>query len=60
MDNNSHILMNMNPVVAYLQKAPKDFTMEDIIRLIKFKSIQMGAPDKPCGEDARMLTQNCR
>ena len=19
-----------------------------------------GAPDKPCGEDARMLTQNCR
>lgn len=21
---------------------------------------EMGAPDKPCGEDARMLTQNCR
>ena len=21
---------------------------------------QPGAPDKPCGEDARMLTQNCR
>ena len=20
----------------------------------------LGAPDKPCGEDARMLTQNCR
>ena len=21
---------------------------------------KVGAPDKPCGEDARMLTQNCR
>lgn len=21
---------------------------------------EIGAPDKPCGEDARMLTQNCR
>ena len=24
------------------------------------ESKSIGAPDKPCGEDARMLTQNCR
>lgn len=57
MDNNSQILMNMNPVVAYLQKAPKDFTMEDIIRLIKFKSIQMVNFMYP-GGDGKLKTLN--
>lgn len=57
MENNTRILMNMNPVVAYLQKAPKDFTMEDIIKLIKFKSIQMVNFIYP-GGDGKLKTLN--
>ena len=57
MENNTRVLMNMNPVVAYLQKAPKDFTMEDIIKLIKFKSIQMVNFMYP-GGDGKLKTLN--
>ena len=49
--------MNLNPVVAYLQKAPKEFTMEDIIKLIKFKSIQMVNFMYP-GGDGKLKTLN--
>ena len=49
--------MNMNPVVAYLQKAPKEFTMEDIIKLIRFKSIQMVNFMYP-GGDGKLKTLN--
>ena len=34
-------------------------TAESPIRMFKYLLLK-GAPDKPCGEDARMLTQNCR
>ncbi len=38
---NNVISMNPNALVAFLQKAPKEFTKEDIVKFIKAREIKM-------------------
>ena len=38
---NERLALNANPVVAFLQKEPRDFTKEDIINFIRQNNIRM-------------------
>lgn len=54
---NNVISMNPNALVAFLQKAPKDFTKEDIVKFIKAREIKMINFMYPAG-DGRLKTLN--
>ena len=44
--------------IKYLEQLDRAELPEGIRHLLP--KLETGAPDNPCGEDARMLTQNCR
>lgn len=54
---NNKIELNQNPLVRFLQKEPKDFTKQDIIRYIKENDIQM-INFRYCAGDGRLKTLN--
>jgi glutamine synthetase len=56
MDNNQ-LIMNANPVVAYLQKPAESFTKEDIIRYVRENEVQMINFMYP-GGDGKLKTLN--
>ena len=51
------IAMNLNPLVQYLKKSPKDFTKSDILKFIEEKEIKMVNFRYVAG-DGRMKTLN--
>lgn len=53
--NDEQILMNINPLVAQLQKQPEDFTMDDIIRFISDNDVHLLNLMYP-GGDGRLKT----
>lgn len=54
---NKQISLNKNALVRWLEKAPKDFTKEDIIRYIVENNIEMVNFMYPAG-DGRLKTLN--
>ena len=56
MDNN-HLIMNANPVVAFLQKPASEFTKSDIIRYVQENDIRMINFMYP-GGDGKLKTLN--
>ena len=54
---NAQLVMNANPVVAFLQKDPKQFSKQDIIRFIQENGIQMVNFMYP-GGDGKLKTLN--
>ncbi len=54
---NPQLVMNANPVVAFLQKDPKQFTKADIIRFVQENDIQMVNFMYP-GGDGKLKTLN--
>ncbi|MBQ6209642.1 MAG: glutamine synthetase [Prevotella sp.] len=54
---NERLALNANPVVAYLQKEPRDFTKEDIINFIRDNEIRMVNFMYP-GGDGKLKTLN--
>ncbi|MDO5760183.1 MAG: glutamine synthetase family protein [Bacteroidota bacterium] len=54
---NAKIELNQNPIVAYLKKSPKEFTMSDIIKYITDNGIQMVNFRYAAG-DGRLKTLN--
>ena len=55
--SNKNLSMNANKVVAYLKKAPKEFTKADIIRFIQENEIKMINFMYP-GGDGKLKTLN--
>ena len=54
---NERLALNANPVVAFLQKEPRDFTTEDIINFIRQNNIRMVNFMYP-GGDGKLKTLN--
>ncbi|MBQ5579306.1 MAG: glutamine synthetase, partial [Prevotella sp.] len=54
---NERLALNANPVVAFLQKEPRDFTKEDIINFIRQNNIRMVNFMYP-GGDGKLKTLN--
>ncbi len=57
MNENSFAELNQNALVQFLNKSPKDFTKNDLIRFIKEKNIQM-INFRYVGSDNRLKTMN--
>ena len=56
----SNMHEQMAGVTSRLDQTERALDLERATREDIIKAEVIGAPDKPCGEDARMLTQNCR
>ena len=57
MEKNDRLALNANPVVAFLQKLPQEFTKQDIIRFIEENGIEMVNFMYP-GGDGKLKTLN--
>ena len=54
---NAELRKRLGKDITPIEKKP---TAMQNLSLKEKVDLFIGAPDKPCGEDARMLTQNCR